>query len=107
MLKRPASGADGRAEGRVQDMGKNALRGGIAVVIGALCVSCTTAGPFVTSISNAGNGRLVVEKCMAEFNAWLGVLTTKDCKSHQIKVDTPAQSHRSERQAPAKYRRYR
>ena len=55
--------------------------------------ACTTAGPFVTSIASAGNGELTVEKCMAEFNAWLGIISTKDCHRHQINVPIPSHVH--------------
>lgn len=53
----------------------------------ALGLGCTTAGPFVTSISNAGDGRIVVEKCMAKFNMWTGTLSNDDCNSTMIRVE--------------------
>ena len=47
----------------------------LALII--LLAGCSTAGPFVTSISSDGRGNLVVEKDSVEFNGWLGVVGNK------------------------------
>lgn len=36
---------------------------------------CSYAGPFVTSVSSDGNGGLIIEKSMIEFNAFLGTVS--------------------------------
>lgn len=53
------------------------------------------AGPFVTNVSNAGDG-LMVEKCMVEFSQWNNGVSTSDCSSYAI--DVP--SHREVREVP-------
>lgn len=45
--------------------------------------SCSTAGPFVTNISNDGNGGITVEKCMAHFNP-MGFINTSDCTNSTV-----------------------
>ena len=46
-----------------------------------LLAGCTSAGPFVTSVSLDLSGTLTVEKCKVEFNAWLGVVNMGQCIS--------------------------
>jgi hypothetical protein len=43
--------------------------------------------PFITNISNAGDGRIVVEKCMAKLNMWTGTLSNDDCRNSTIRVE--------------------
>ncbi len=43
-----------------------------------LASGCTTAGPFVTSISSDGRGNLVIEKSMVEFNSFTGAVSNKN-----------------------------
>lgn len=50
------------------------------------CVSCTTAGPFVTSISSDGRGNLIVEKSMVEYNSFMGVVSNKATTTSSIKL---------------------
>lgn len=61
------------------------------IVIGmmVLLTGCSSAGPFVTSISNDGRGGLTVEKCMAHFNAFLGVVNNSECSSVNISLGNP------------------
>lgn len=61
---------------------------GIVLLMGG----CTTAGPFITSIADAGNGTLTIEKCEVVFDAWLGIVRTGECKNHRIKV-SPSQHY--------------
>ena len=68
------------------------LRPGLALLVGAVlmvagCVS--TAGPFVTNISSDGQGGLVVEKAMVEYNQWTERITTKNHTTIYI----PAKAH--------------
>ncbi len=48
--------------------------------------SCSTAGPFVTNISSDGNGNLVIEKSMIEYNGFMGTVTNKDVTSTTIRL---------------------
>lgn len=47
---------------------------------------CSTAGPFVTNISNDGRGGLTIEKCMVHLNAFLGVVNNSDCTNTSVNV---------------------
>jgi len=50
-----------------------------------LAASCTTAGPFVTSISSDGNGNLIVEKSMVELNSFTGTVSNKDSTTTKLR----------------------
>ena len=52
----------------------------------SVLAGCSTAGPFVTGISSNGQGGVVVEKSMVEYNAFLGVVSTKDTSSSVIQI---------------------
>jgi type IV secretion system protein VirB7 len=54
------------------------VRAGIMVVAVATLAGCTTAGPFVTSISSDGKGNLIVEKNTVHFNAFMGTVASGD-----------------------------
>ena len=43
-----------------------------------LLSACTTAGPFVTNISQNKDGTLTVEKCLIEYSGF-GTLSNKNC----------------------------
>jgi len=51
-----------------------------------LLVGCSTAGPFVTSISSDGRGNLIVDKAHVEFNSFVGTISTKDATSSTINL---------------------
>jgi type IV secretion system protein VirB7 len=53
-------------------------------MLATLTGGCTHAGPFVTNISAAGNGKALIEKCMVEFNMFLGTMSESDCSSATI-----------------------
>ena len=57
-------------------------------LIGLLLVSgCAShAGPFVTNISNDGDGNLTIEKCMTRFDPWMGVVNNSDCNNVKLKI---------------------
>jgi len=62
---------------------------GFLVILLFVCVmlaGCSTAGPFVTNISSDGQGGLVIEKTMVEYNAFLGTVSDKDATSATIQV---------------------
>lgn len=60
----------------------------VAVVLMAafLLGGCTSAGPYVTSISSDGSNGLVVEKCTAYMNGFTGTISNGECTSHNIKL---------------------
>lgn len=61
-----------------------------AKLIGALLAlslaGCTTAGPFVTSISSDGRGNLIVEKSMVKYNGFMGTVSNESTTSTSIKL---------------------
>ena len=58
-----------------------------------LVAGCSTAGPFVTSIADAGNGILTIEKCEVVFDSFIGIVRTGECRNHRIKVSSPPHFH--------------
>lgn len=63
----------------------------LMILAAALALSaCTTAGPYVTNISSDGAYGLTVEKCSVHMNAFMGTVSTGDCTSQNIKLQTPA-----------------
>lgn len=56
------------------------------IVLLMLLQGCTTAGPYVTNISSDGNNGLNIEKCFVYYNPVLGVVSTGDCTSQNIKL---------------------
>ena len=46
----------------------------------------STAGPFVTNLSNSGDGDLVIEKCMVKFDPWMSIVNNSDCTNTTIKI---------------------
>lgn len=51
-----------------------------------LATGCTTAGPFVTSISSDGRGNLIVEKSMVKLNSFTGTVSNVDPSTSTIKL---------------------
>lgn len=51
---------------------------------------CTTAGPFVTSISSDGRGGLIVEKSMVKFNSFTGTVSNENSTTTTIKISSPS-----------------
>lgn len=56
------------------------------ILLSLLCTSCTTAGPFVTNISNGGSNTINVEKCSVEFNGFTGAITNTGCNTSKIQL---------------------
>lgn len=72
----------------------------LLIPITLLAGSCTTAGPFVTSISSDGQGNLVIEKSMVKFNAFMGTVSNESTTTHKVHfvaVDRAAQRAITER----------
>ena len=67
---------------------KKNRRASIAFPILALA-GCTSAGPFVTSISSDGNGNLVIEKNTVHMNAFMGTVSLGDHPTTQTIRVTP------------------
>ena len=69
----------------------------IAVLLALALVGCTThAGPFVTNISTAGPGKLLVEKCMADMSSATGAMSMGQCNSSVVDISAAhePQAHR-------------
>ena len=67
------------------------FRSVINILLIGFLTACTTAGPYVTSISSDGNDGLNVEKCMVQMNAHMSTVSTVSCTSSHIKLgSTPA-----------------
>ena len=50
-------------------------------------IGCAThAGPFVTSVSNNGDGSLVIEKCMVRLDPWMAVVNNYKCGHTVMKI---------------------
>ena len=49
-----------------------------------LISACTTAGPFVTNISQNKEGSLTLEKCQVEHNAFTGAIATVNCTTSKV-----------------------
>ena len=64
----------------------------LAAVMASLALSgcISRAGPFVTSISSDGDGGLVVEKCMAQFDPWMSTVANDQCSTHKIQIGSSA-----------------
>ena len=52
--------------------------------MGLFLTACTQAGPYVTNISRAKNGDLLIEKCMMKHNAFMGTVSNENCTSQKI-----------------------
>jgi len=51
-----------------------------------LTTGCTTAGPFVTSISSDGRGGLIVEKSMVKYNSFMGTVSNENTTTTSIRL---------------------
>jgi hypothetical protein len=79
---------------------KHARLGLVALVL--LATGCTTAGPFVTSISSDGRGGLIVEKSMVKYNSFMGTVSNESTTTTTIKlVDREALERAVASPAPA------
>ena len=54
------------------------------VLCGFCLTACTNAGPYITNISRAQNGDLLIEKCMLKHNAFMGTVSNENCASQKI-----------------------
>lgn len=65
---------------------KKFTRGFILVAAIAATSACTTAGPYVTSISSDGINTLNIDKCMVKLNPWTGTITNDSCTSSTVRL---------------------
>ena len=56
------------------------------VLVAGLFASCSTAGPFVTSISSDGRGNLIVEKSMVKYNSFTGTVSNESTSTTTIRL---------------------
>lgn len=52
----------------------------------AVLAGCTTAGPYVTSISSDGRNGLNIEKCSVKLNAFMGTVSNTECTSQNVRL---------------------
>ena len=65
---------------------KNRIRITLLATVAAIASACTTAGPYVTGISSDGADGLLVEKCYAHLNAFMGTISNDACTSSTLHV---------------------
>jgi type IV secretion system protein VirB7 len=47
---------------------------------------CSTAGPYVTSISSDGRNGLNIEKCSVQMNAFMGTVSNINCITQNLQL---------------------
>lgn len=57
-----------------------------ALLVMAGCSS--HAGPFITHISPAGPGSIMVQKCMVEYSKFNNEISTSDCTTRTLRITT-------------------
>ena len=59
----------------------------LVVTVGLLAGCTSTAGPFITNISSAGPGRLLLEKCEVEFST-IGYyrISNENCRTETVVI---------------------
>jgi hypothetical protein len=57
---------------------------GIMAVAVATLAGCSTAGPFVTSISSGGKGDLIVQKNTVHVNGFTGIVSTGENPTTEV-----------------------
>jgi hypothetical protein len=58
----------------------------IALLSLTLASCASRGGPFVTNISNDGDGNLVIEKCMLRFEPFMSTVHNDSCNSSKMKI---------------------
>jgi len=56
----------------------------VLLSLAGLLSACTSAGPFVTNISNTGENKILVEKCEIEANSFTHTISNKNCTSYTV-----------------------
>lgn len=57
----------------------------LILFISASFLNCSTAGPFVTNVSQDVQGNIIIEKCSLEYNAWISTVNSIDCQTYTLK----------------------
>jgi type IV secretion system protein VirB7 len=52
----------------------------------AVLAGCSTAGPYITSISSDGRNGLNIEKCSVQMNAFMGTVSNTDCTTQNLQL---------------------
>jgi len=65
---------------------KKALITTTAIIGVAVLSGCSTAGPFVTSISSDGSGGIIVEKSTVKYNPWTGAISNDQTSTSKIQL---------------------
>ena len=73
-------------------------------VLAVLATACTTAGPFVTSISSDGRGGLIIEKSMVKYNSFMGTVSNENTTTTTIKLIDKESFERATSASPAQPR---
>lgn len=74
----------------------------VVAALALLTAGCTTAGPFVTSISSDGRGGLIVEKSMVKYNSFMGTVSNDSTTTTTIRLIDKESFERATAPAPAK-----
>lgn len=59
----------------------------VPILFVILFSACSTAGPFVTSISSDGAGVILIEKCQVHLNAFMGTISNDSCTNYGIRLN--------------------
>jgi len=56
----------------------------VALVL--VLAGCSTAGPYITSISSDGRNGLNIEKCSVQMNAFMGTVSNINCTTQNLQL---------------------
>lgn len=56
------------------------------LALAAVLAGCSTAGPYITSISSDGRNGLNIEKCSVQMNAFMGTVSNTDCTTQNLQL---------------------
>jgi hypothetical protein len=69
----------------------------LAVLLALPTIGCVSrAGPFVTNISSAGNGRLYVQRCYVEYSDTGKEISNQDCREEIVDLNAPPRTASAE-----------
>ena len=56
----------------------------LLILCGFILTACSYAGPYVTNISRAQDGKFTVEKCMIRYNPFGNTISSENCINQVI-----------------------
>lgn len=56
------------------------------LALAAVLAGCSTAGPYITSISSDGRNGLNIEKCSMQMNAFMNTVSNTDCTTQNLQL---------------------